>query len=422
MSSVNGKRLLVLGSTELISVIVKKAKDMGVYTIVTDNRPLEKAPAKQIADAYFNIDFSDVEAIKALISEHHIDGVLTGFTDSYMNYYLTICNETGLPCYGNKQSFDIATDKAIFKKACIDSKVPVIPGVTAYTYEDAAEFSREVGFPLMLKPVDNSGSRGVIKCESLEKLESAYAYALSFSTIGKVIIEKYMDCDNIAVSYFAADGEIRLSTTDDRMIYKSPESGASISSYSEYPSKYTDRYIREVNDNVINMLKDNGFDNGMISLQAFVDEDSFYFCEMCYRLSGGQHYILTKNQNGIDQLALLIQFAVTGSCSDEWDKDKETPYFDERFATLRIIGEPGKVIDKLEGFDAILKNERVIKASSTKQVGDTIGQSGTTAQIIGKISYKFSKDENRAIVAQGMLNELKIEDENGQSIAWISID
>ena len=229
-----GKRLLVLGSTKLIGTIVTKAQKLGVYTIVTDNRPLDKAPAKQIADEYFNIDFSDFASISRLIKEKHIDGVLTGFTDSYMEYYLRICEENGLPCYGNKRQIDIATDKSVFKQACIDCGVPVIPGITADKEELVSAFAKENGYPIMVKPVDNSGSRGVIKCENENDLHDAFEYAISFSKCGKVIAEKYMECDNVAASYFAANGDIRLSTTDDRWMYKA-DSGSSVSSYRSSP-------------------------------------------------------------------------------------------------------------------------------------------------------------------------------------------
>ncbi len=420
-SNLKNKRLLVLGSTELISVIVKKAKEMGVYTIVTDNRPYESAPAKRIADKYYNISFSDIPEMVKLVKEERIDGIMTGFTDSYMEYYLRICEETGLPCYGGKKQFDIATDKSEFKNACIKSGVPVIPGEMIKEYEGALGFCRQNGYPVMLKPVDNSGSRGVVKCEKEDDLASAFTYAMSFSKIGEVIIEKYMDCENIAVSYFASDGEIRLSTTDDRRIYKSKETGSSVSSYSEYPSVYTERYINEVNDKVIDMLKVNGFKEGLISLQAFVDEKSFYFCEMCYRLSGGQHYLLVDDQYGIDQLALQIEYALTGSCNDHWDSEKENPEFKDNYAMLRIIGIPGNKIAKLEGIETILSDKNIIKCNLSKQVGDVIGQDGTTAQVIGSILYKFSKNSDNQQIADDILTRLTIEDENGNSIAFISI-
>ena len=266
-----GKKILILGSTKLIAGIVRKCRELGVYTVVTDNRPLESAPAKALADKYYNIDFSDLDAISKVIREDKIDGVLTGFTDSYMGFYVDICRANGLPCYMDDRQLAIATDKTAFKEACIASGVPVIPGGSAASFEDAERIAGEVGYPVTLKPADTSGSRGVIKCEAPEKLREAYEYALSFSACKKVITEKYLDCNNVAASYFIADGEIRLSTTDDRMIYKDDESGSSISCYSEYPSRYTDRYIGEVNDSVIKMLVDNGFRNGMVSVQALVD-------------------------------------------------------------------------------------------------------------------------------------------------------
>lgn len=421
METLNGKKLLVLGGTKLMEVIVRKAKSMGIYTVVIDNRPLSSAPVKLMADEYRDIDFSDYAAVSRLIAEEKIDGVMTGFSDADLEKYLHICRENGLPCYLDERQLAIATDKSAFKKACVEAGVPVIPGITAADFGEAKAFADSNGYPLMLKPVDNSGSRGVIKCESERELESAYQYALSFSDMKLVIVEKYLDCDNIAVSYFASGGEIRLSTTDDRMMYVSAESGSSISCYSEYPSSYTDRYIKEVNGNVIKMLELNGFREGMISLQAFVDDKSFYFCEMCYRLSGGQHFLLSENQNGSDQLGLLLRFAVTGSSREYWKSENETPYFGRNCAMLRVLGIPGKKIAVLEGFDELLKNERVIKAYAAKHTGDTIGKDATTPQVIGNILYTFSKSEDRLQTARELVSSLRIEDETGNSIAWFTL-
>jgi biotin carboxylase len=416
-----GKRILILGSTKLIAGIVLKCKELGVYTVVTDNRPLESAPAKAVADNYYDIDFSDLDAVSKVIKEERIDGVLTGFTDSYMIYYVKICKANNLPYYMDDRQLAVATDKTAFKEACVNSGVPVIPGDTADSYESAERIAENLGYPLMLKPVDNSGSRGVIKCESQSELKNAYEYALSFSFSKRVLVEKYLDCNNIAVSYFLADGKMRLSTTDDRMVYKDAESGSSISCYSEYPSRYTQRYIDEVHNKVEKMLSDNGFRNGMLSLQAFVDEDSFYFCEMCYRPSGGQHYALTRRFNGIDQLALLIEYAVTGSCYDSWEYEKETPFFSCNCATLRILGKENKRIAKLEGFDKLSKDERVIRANASLSVGSQIGKSGTTAQVIGSVVYTFSRDEDRMKAAQSIFDQLTVEDEEGNPIAWITL-
>lgn len=420
-SSLAGKRLLVLGGSKNMEVIVNKARELGIYSIVTDIYPVEKSPAKLLADKYCNINFSHYDEIKELVQSEKIDGVITGFSDNDMHKYLRICEDNNLPCYLDEHTLGIATDKNKFKSACIRSGVPVIPGIAAKNIGEIERFAAKIGYPLMIKPSDNSGSRGVIKCPSPSELKQCYEYALSYSANKIIIAEKYLDCDNIAVSYFAADGEIRLSSTDDRKMYVSKETGSSISCYSVYPSSYTERYINEVNDTVIKMLKENGFRNGMIMLQAFVDDKSFYFCEMCYRLSGGQHHIKVKRFNDIDQLALLLRYAVSGSCRNEWEADRETPFFSQNCAMLRILGVPGRKIAKIDGIDAVSSKSNVIKAYLAKKIGDTIGQDGTTTQIIGNIVYSFSKTEVPEEAAQKLFDCLSITDENGDNMAWFTL-
>ena len=155
--------------------------------------------------------------------------------------------------------------------------------------------------------------------------------------------------------------------------------------------------------------------------ESFGDEKSFYCCEMCYRLSGGQHFLLSENQNGSDQLGLMLRFAVTGSSREYWKSENETPYFGRNCAMLRVLGIPGKTIAVLEGFDELLKNDRVIKAYAAKHTGDTIGKDATTPQVIGNILYTFSKSEDRMQTARELVSSLRIEDETGQSVAWFTL-
>ncbi|MCQ4022547.1 MULTISPECIES: acetyl-CoA carboxylase biotin carboxylase subunit family protein [unclassified Ruminococcus] len=421
MSSLKGKKLLVLGGKAIMKDIVVRAKELGVYTIVIDNRSYEVSPAKQIANKYYNISFSDIDKVLELINQEHIDGVLTGFTDSYLEYYKEICEKGGLPCYGGSHQFKIATDKSAFKKACVDAGVPVIPGREVTTLEEAKKEAEKHGYPVILKPADNSGSRGVVKCIDEKNIDDAFSYAMSFSSIGVVIVEKFMDCENIATSYFAANGDVRLTTTCERKLHISEDTGSSITSYTLYPSKYTDRYINEVNDAVIGMLQKNGFNNGMIAFQTFVDNKSFYFCEMCFRPSGGHHYILIQDQNKVDEMALLIEFAVSGNCRDSWKLDKETPYFENDCAMVKVIGTTGKVVHRFDGVDKVSEREEVIKIIPMCNIGDTVGADGTTAQVLATIWYRCKDGTNPEELAEDIASDLIIEDEQGESIARISI-
>ena len=369
--NVKGKRLLVLGSNPKIAGMVKTAQSMGIYVIVTDNRDYINAPAKQIANEYADISFADYDKIIALIKEKQIDGVLTGFVDSYLPYYLKICEKAGLPCYGDAKTFGIATDKMLFKNACQEAGVCTIPGIHAYHYEEVLAFAKKTGFPLMLKPADNSGSRGVIKCEAIEQLEQAYAYALSFSPTQNVICEKFMDCDGIGISYQLVDGEAYLSSICDRSNYCASGDGSSITADLLYPSEYTERYMKEMDSTVKKMLKDNGFSHGMVSLQSFVDDENFYMCEMCYRPSGGHHYFLIQDQNNVDGLKLLIEYAVTGNVCN-YTIGKDNPCFRDCCAMTHIIGISNGEIAKDDGCPYEI--EQIANASLTdkKRSGDTI--------------------------------------------------
>lgn len=260
-----------------------------------------------------------------------------------------------------------------------------------------------------------------MKCDSTEDIETAYQFAYSYSSNGLVIVEKYMDCENIAVSYFIANGEIRLASTNERYLHISNETGSSITSYAKYPSKHTQRYLNEVDGSVRRFLKVNKFQNGMVAFQAFVDDNSFYFCEMCFRPSGGHHYILIENQNHVDEMGLLIEFALTGNCESSWNKNNENPFFKEVCAMVKLIGTPGKKIFKFDGIDRVQSRSDVIKIIPSLSIGDTIGADGTTAQALATIWYKCRSDVDPIELAHEIAKELVIEDEFGENLSRISI-
>ena len=189
MADLKGKRLLILGGGATSIYIVNAAKAMGVYTIVTDWYDTKRSPAKLVADEYWNEEIFKPEILARLIKERHIDGVITGFTDSYLLQYQKVCELAGLPCYATKEVFEKTLDKSYFKRLCKENDVPVVPEF------DLATFNPQVISPenkILIKPVDNSGSRGIITCESPNEFKDNLEYALSFSQKKKVVIENML--------------------------------------------------------------------------------------------------------------------------------------------------------------------------------------------------------------------------------------
>jgi len=410
-----GKKLLILGGGSDMISVTKLAQSMGCIVYVIDYYDTLRSPAKLVADYYSDISIFDTEAVVQYIKENCIDGVLTGYTDSYLMQYLNICREAGLPCYGSERAFQIATDKMFFKQACMASGVGVIPGTNAYDFDTIKRFANHNGYPMMLKPTDNSGSRGVIKCEEPDSLRKCFDYAMSFSGSKNILIEKYMDCDSVVCSYQLADREAYLSAFCDRDIYKAEANGAAFTLEARYPSDYLDLFLLKEDEKMRRFFRENGFKEGMVGVMGYVEEETFYWCEMTYRPSGGHHYTLIKNQNGIDGLALLIEYAVTGK-TESYHPEYENPYFSEYCGMIHVPGIAGAVVGEENNIDEISALPYVLEVCQELRPGQTVGKEGTTAQILASIWIKGKDRAEYQKNTETIRSMLRICDVDGNSI------
>ncbi len=411
MIELKGKKILILGGGAISIDIVNAAKDLGVYTIVTDWYDTQRSPAKLLADEYWNEEIFKPELIAILIKKHNVDGVITGFTDSYLLQYQKICELSGLPCYATKEAFEITLDKARFKKHCMDNGVPVIPQYNIKGFDPSTISEKN---KIIIKPVDNSGSRGVIVCRSTDEYQRCLDFALSYSEKKEVIIEKYMDMDSWAASYTIQDGIISLSTLNDRLEHKSSETAA-ITTAGIYPSKYLDLYMEKMDGKMKKMYSAMGVTNGVLSVQGFVDGENFYVMEMGYRLTGGQHYNFSKHENGISALEQLIHFAVTGRMADFSIKEKDNPRFKDLCLNLCILGRSAQVAS-IEGQEYVESLPEVIHSVFMKKVGDQIGMDGTTAQKIANLHLVFKDKADMNRVLSEIQDKFHVYDENGNDL------
>ena len=409
--NVKGKKLLVLGANAISCEIVNAAKALGVYTIVTDYNPIEKAPAKLIADEYWNDSIMDYDVLLPKIKEHHVDGILTGFIDIVLLPYQHLCELAGLPCYATKEVFETTMDKARFKQLCRDNDVPVIPEYDLATFDPNTISENH---KIIIKPVDNSGSRGVILCEKPEDFQHCLEFALSFSKKKKVVIEKFMQMDSISVSYTIQDGIVSLSTLNDRYVHKAPNGGA-VTCLSIYPSKYLDDYLERMNDKVCSMYRKLGVRNGILSVQFFTDGDNYYVMEMGHRLTGGQHYMISKAENGFSPLDQLIHFAITGKMADFSIAEIDDARFKNVYCHLYILGKEAKIA-RFEGLDYLQKMPEVIHFSQMKMVGDTIGPDGTSAQKVVGLHLKLKDRNDLSRIMKDIQREFHFYDEDGNDL------
>ena len=208
--NLQNKKLLILGGDSFSIDIVKTAKSMGVYTIVTDWYDVKRSPAKLVADEYWNISIEDYDLLSQKIKECGVDGIFTGFTDSYLLPYQHLCEINNLPAYGTKNQFEILTNKSLYKEWCRRFGVPTIQ-----QYDITSE---DIHYPVIVKPVDGSGSRGLQICNNYEELQVAIVEAKKASKQGEIIIERYMTGREVTIFWTFVDGEYYLSAIANRHV------------------------------------------------------------------------------------------------------------------------------------------------------------------------------------------------------------
>lgn len=408
---IRGKKLLILGANAIICEIVNAAKNLGVYTIATDYNDISKAPAKLIADEYWNDSIMDYDVLLPKIKDHKVDGILTGFIDIVLLPYQHLCELSGLPCYATKEVFELTMDKAKFKQLCRENDVPVIPEYDLATFDPAVITDNN---KVIIKPVDNSGSRGVILCETPEDFQKCLDYALSFSQKKQVVIEKYMEMDSISAFYTIQDGVFSLSTFNDRYVHKA-KGAASVTCAGIYPSKYLDSYMNKINDKMIRMYQAAGLRNGVLTVQFFTNGEEYYVMEMGHRLSGGQHYTYSMEENGISSLDQLIHFAVTGSMADFSIAEKDNANFKHTYCHLFILGKQAKIA-RFEGVEYVQNLPETIHCNLLKHVGDMIGSDGTSAQKVMSLHLKVKNRDDLPRIFQDIQKHLHFYDEDGNDL------
>lgn len=422
MVDLKGKRLLILGGSRVSCEIVKKAQDMGIYVMVTDWYPTEKSPAKQIADKSFMVSTADIDAVVNLIKEEQIDGVITGFTDSVLPYYARICEKAGLPSYGTEKQFETLINKKEYKELCRKHGVPT---VEEYIIDDnfKDEYFDKIKYPVLVKPADSSGSRGITICEDKEELIEAYNVAISFSESKEVLVERYIDGKEVTIFWVFHDGEIYLTGMGNRHINYEQEDVVGLPNAYTFSSKYLEKYLKEVEPNVKKMLKSIDIKDGMMFMQCLVEDDECIVYDIGFRLTGSLEYKLQDAICGYNPLEMMIRFALTGQMADRSIEEIATPIWNKYACNVSFLVKPG-VIETINGVEDIKKIPGVIDAVLAHVEGETIPESskGTLNQIaLRAFAIASSKKELKKVLDE-IYNSLEIISSDGEDMLLSGLD
>lgn len=408
MENLKGKKLLVLGGKPIgSSEIVIRAKELGVYTIVTDYLSPERSPAKRLANEMWDISTADVERLAQKAGEAGIDGIYAGVHEFNICRMIEVCSILGLPCYCTMDQWNALENKKNFKSACIKHDIPV---TESYPFELVRENQSGIEFPVITKPADGSGSQGFTICHNVDELNSAYEKASQFSETGGVLVEKYMDYRfSVIINYTLIDGQVIYSGMSDKRSKKVFEHGAPIMSFQVYPSAYEMEYKRTLDMKTKAMLSDLGLKNGVVWIEAFCDKGKFTFNEMGFRFGGSLTYNPIKYFTDIDQLDLQLEYALTGKNSFNIINHRDRGISTEKklYCILPTHVRPGS-IKQIVGLDEIREKSYIRAVVQVHHDGDTIKEWGSAQQVFAYIHYLAETLEQASLIEREIMEQLHV--------------
>ena len=191
------KKLLMLGGSMQQIPAIKQAKEMGHYVITCDYLP--ENPGHQFSDEFYNVSTTDLEGVLALAKRLNIDGIVAYASDPAAPTAAYVSEELGLP--GNPyKSVKLLTEKDLFRTFLKEHGFNTPEACGYCTYEEAIADIERFHFPIMVKPVDSSGSKGVVKVYEQDGVKAAVEEALSYSRGKRFIIEEFIEKKGYQIS------------------------------------------------------------------------------------------------------------------------------------------------------------------------------------------------------------------------------
>ena len=378
--------IMIIGAGRLQVPAIKKAKEMGLYTVATDyNR---SAPGLALADDRLIISTRDIDGSVRETRRYHrevhkIDGVMTVGTDASMTV-AAVANALGLPGIRFINA-EAASNKLKMRSRFVEHGVPCPALGECWTVEDAlAHFKRLNRVPVVLKPSDNMGARGVSRADTEDDIRRAFAFAKEATPSGEVIIEEFMEGPELSIDALVYDGQIHITGVADRLIAMPPyfvETGHIM------PSALPADQIADAIDVMSRGIRALGLSLGAAKGDIKVTPAGARVGEIAARLSGGFMSAYTyPYSSGVDLIGNAIRIAL-GKAPHSLEEKTHRVAIESA-----IIPKPGRIL-AIEGLDTALALPGVRHIFMNVDIGDIVV---TPRSNVEKAGHVIAVAETRA--------------------------
>lgn len=360
-------RLMILGASKAQVNAILKAQSMGHTVIATDY--FGNSIGKKIADEHGMASTFDIEGSTKIALEKGIDGIMTTGTDQPVLTVNVVAKKLGLPAFLSVDTAYAVTNKKKMKEMFAANNIPTVPyRLICKDFKD--EELSGLNFPVVIKPIDSQGQRGIYKVNGIEVIRERFGDVIQYSRENVILVEEYYKNDEITVSGWVKQGIPTILTVTDRITFEE-DNKLGICVAHEFPSKQYQVFrdeIHRVTEHIVDVFQ---IIEGPIYFQMLIGEVGLRVNEIACRIGGAYEDETIPFLTGIDILDWVIRRSlgeeIDTSALDKYSMDENHRYL----LTELFFLKEGKIADYIEP-EQILAMPGVLSVGYNVQKSDQV--------------------------------------------------
>lgn len=304
------KKLMLLGGSRYLVPVIEKAHELGLYVITCDYLP--DNIAHKFSDEYCNVSVIDKKEVLKQAQKRGIEGIMSFACDPGVITAAYVAEKMGLPFQCSYKATTILQDKGLFRQFLQENGF-ISPH--AKRYEGLDELLDDIDYftwPVIVKPVDSAGSKGVSKVDSPSELRNAVATALSKSHCGAFIVEDFLTFEGFhsSTDVFTIDGKVEFISFSDQLFDKTAENPYT-PAYIIWPTTMENKYQKELTSEIQRLMAVLDVRTGIYNIETCVGNGGRpYIMEVSPRGGGCKIAEIQKMIYGVDLIEAEVRKAV----------------------------------------------------------------------------------------------------------------
>lgn len=395
------KKVLMLGGSIYQTYAIKEAVKLGYYVITCDYLPGN--PGHKFAHEYHNVSTTDKEAVLELAKRLKVDGVVAYASDPAAPTAAYVCEKLGLPT-SPYRSVEILSKKHLFRKYLADNGFNVPKANSYLTFEEAEKDLKSFKLPVMVKPVDSSGSKGVNKLTDPSQLKHFFEDAMSYSRDKIVLIEEFIvkNGPQISGDAFSVDGKLVFHCLGNEFYSKKVDKD--FAPLGEcWPTVMPQEVIDTLAQDLQRLISSLGMKSNAYNVEAIYGTDGkVYILELGARSGGSLIPQVTALATGVDMVPYVIKAAMGEDCSDL----KMAPVKGFWSNYMAHSNETG-IYDGIE-YEKNFGEKHLVDYVTDTQLGDPVHKYRDAQDCVGELILKYENKEEMFDIIENMDRYFKI--------------